>query len=409
MMVQPALFAPTRLTVTDITRYLRQVLESDEILRDVWVRGEISNLSRPASGHIYFTLKDENAALRCVMWKTMAGRLRLEMRNGLEVDVHGSFGLYERDGIYQLYADSIRQTGEGALYQEFLRVKASLEAEGLFDEERKRPLPEMPTCIGIVTSPTGAALQDVLNTLRQRYRLAEIVLSPTTVQGDEAPRQIMRAIENLNEMVHPDVILVVRGGGSLEDLWAFNDEDVVRAIANSEVPIVTGIGHETDFTLSDFAADLRAPTPTGAAVLATPDSAEIAGGLAEINRILASSLEDLVLGLRVNLENNKNLLRRSSPGWMVSNARQRLDEQSGRLIQSLTHQQAMKKSSTSGLSGKLASLNPMAVLERGYAVVFHPDGQVVRSVNQIETGLEIQVKVSDGKFTAQVGKTISQK
>jgi exodeoxyribonuclease VII large subunit len=407
-MVQPALFAPARLSVTDITRYLRQVLESDEILRDAWVRGEISNLSRPASGHIYFTLKDENAALRCVMWKTTAGRLRLEMRNGLEVDVHGSFGLYERDGVYQLYADAVRQTGEGALYQEFLRLKASLEAEGLFDEERKRPLPGMPTRIGIVTSPTGAALQDVLNTLRQRYRLAEIVLSPTTVQGEEAPRQIMRAIENLNEIVHPDVILVVRGGGSLEDLWAFNDEDVVRAIAHSEAPVVTGIGHETDFTLSDFAADVRAPTPTGAAVMATPDSAEIAGGLAEINRILASSLEDMVLSLRVDLENNKNLLRRSSPGWMVANARQRLDEQNSRLFQSLAHQLAMKKSSTSGLYGKLASLNPLAVLERGYAVVFRPDGQVVRSINQVEAGLEIQVRVSDGKFNAQVGKAISQ-
>ncbi|MHC1782755.1 MAG: exodeoxyribonuclease VII large subunit [Anaerolineaceae bacterium] len=402
-MLQPTLFSTVSLTVTDITRYLRQVLESDEILRDVWVRGEVSNLSRPASGHIYFTLKDINASLRCVMWKTSALKLRVDLRNGLEVDVHGNFSLYERDGVYQLYADNIRYTGEGALYQQFLELKASLEAEGLFDEARKRTLPDLPAVIGVVTSATGAALQDVLNTLRQRYTLAEVVIAPATVQGDEAPRQVVRAIETLNRKAKPDVILVVRGGGSLEDLWAFNDPDVVRAIAASAAPIVTGIGHETDFTLADFAADLRAPTPTGAAALATPESSEILAGLLEIKRILASAMEDLVNGLRTDLVNSENLLRRSAPVWMVANARQRLDQQSSRLNQAVMYGLNLKKNSMKGLEARLGSLSPLEVLKRGYAVVFDREGRVVRSRLQVSPGADIRVKVSDGEFEARVG------
>jgi exodeoxyribonuclease VII large subunit len=406
-MFQPTLFSAVSLTVTDITRYLRQVLESDEILRDVWVRGEISNLSKPASGHVYFTLKDQNASLKCVMWKTAAWKLRLDLRNGLEVDVHGNFSLYERDGVYQLYADIIRHNGEGELYQQFLELKAALEAEGLFDLERKRPLPPMPVVIGVVTSATGAALQDVLNTLRGRYRLAEIVISPATVQGEEAPRQIVKALDRLNRQVRPDVILVVRGGGSLEDLWAFNDADVVRAIASSEAPVVTGIGHETDFTLADFAADLRAPTPTGAAMLATPDGAEIAADLAEIKLMLASNLEDCVGELRGNLDNMRNLLRRSAPAWMVSNARQRLDEQFARLEQGMTNGIHFKKNTLAGMNGRLASLNPLAVLKRGYAVVFKEDGRIVRSTSDVKAGDNLSIRVSDGVFTARAGKSKS--
>lgn len=401
-MFQPTLLSATSLSVTDITRYLRQVLESDEILRDVWVRGEISNLSRPASGHIYFTLKDANAALRCVMWKTSAWRLRLEMRNGLEVDVHGSFSLYERDGQYQLYADSIKAIGEGALYQEFLALKDALEAEGLFDEDRKRPLPPMPAVIGVVTSATGAALQDVLNTLRQRYRLAEIVVAPSMVQGDEAPAQIVRAIDALNRKAHPDVILVVRGGGSLEDLWAFNDPEVVRAIVRSEAPVVTGIGHETDFTLSDFAADMRAPTPTGAAALATPDGSDIAASLEETGRVLESAMESYLDGLQTDFQNLYGLLRRSAPAWMVANSRQRLDEYSNRLSQSLVYGLNLQKSRLAGFEARLVSLNPLEVLKRGYAVVFRNDGRAVRSMSDVTRGSDIRVRVSDGEFDANV-------
>src|SRR5512134_40116 len=223
--MQPTLFATQQWTVSRLTFHIRKLLEEDEVLQDVWVLGEISNLSRPASGHVYFTLKDSSAALKCVMWKTSATRLRLGLRDGTEVEVHGRIGVYEVSGQYQLYADVIRPVGEGALYQEFLRLKAMLEAEGLFDEERKRPIPELPRRIGIVTSATGAALRDMLNILRRRLPPAEVILAPSPVQGPEAPPALVAALAALNRH-KPDVILLARGGGSIEDLWAFNDERV---------------------------------------------------------------------------------------------------------------------------------------------------------------------------------------
>src|SRR5574342_497574 len=266
--MQPTLFSTQQWTVSRLTLYIRRLLEENETLQDVWVQGEISNLSRPASGHIYFTLKDASAALKCVMWTTSAMRLTLALQDGKAVEVHGKVGVYEVSGQYQLYADQIRPVGEGALYQEFLRLKAMLEAEGLFAPERKRPIPMFPHMIGIVTSATGAALRDIINILRRRLPLVEVILAPSPVQGIEAPPALVEAIRLLNDRL-PDVILLARGGGSIEDLWAFNDERVVRAVAMSEVPIICGVGHETDFTLCDFAADVRAPTPTAAAELAT--------------------------------------------------------------------------------------------------------------------------------------------
>src|SRR6266540_260036 len=269
--MQPSLFpaaVPQTFTVSKLTFLIRKLLEENEVLQDVWVQGEISNLSRPASGHVYFTLKDSSAALKCVMWKTSAARLRIPLQDGKAVEVHGKIGVYEVSGQYQLYADQIRPVGEGALYQEFMRLKAMLEVEGLFAPERKRPIPMFPQKIGIVTSATGAALRDMLNILRRRLPLVQVILAPSPVQGIEAPPALVKAIQALN-LQSPDIILLARGGGSIEDLWAFNDERVVRAVASSSIPIICGVGHETDFTLSDFAADLRAPTPTAAAELAT--------------------------------------------------------------------------------------------------------------------------------------------
>src|SRR6266542_5963010 len=286
--MQPTLFPQSaqQWTVSKLTFYIRKLLEENETLQDVWVQGELSNLSRPASGHVYFTLKDSSAALKCVMWKTSAMRLGIPLQDGKQVEVHGKIGIYEVSGQYQLYADQIRSVGEGALYQEFLRLKAMLEAEGLFAPERKRPIPMFPRRIGIVTSATGAALRDMLNTLRRRLPLVEVILAPSPVQGIEAPPALIKAIQSLNDQ-RPDVILIARGGGSIEDLWAFNDERVVRAVAMSEVPIISGVGHETDFTLCDFAADLRAPTPTAAAELAT---------------------QITILDLRAELQNSQNRL-----------------------------------------------------------------------------------------------------
>src|SRR5512134_3147853 len=316
--MQPTLFSTQQWTVSKLTFYIRKLLEENEVLQDVWVQGEISNLSRPASGHVYFTLKDASAALKCVMWKTSASRLGIALQDGMEVEVHGKVGVYEVSGQYQLYADQIRPVGEGALYQEFMRLKAMLEAEGLFAPERKRPIPMFPQTIGIVTSATGAALRDMLNTLRRRLPLVQVILAPSPVQGVEAPPALVKAIQSLNrqspDQPFPDVILLARCGGSIEDLWAFNDERVVRAVAASNVPIICGVGHETDFTLCDFAADLRAPTPTAAAELATQITIQdLAAAVSNLQSLMITRALDLITAKRSKLASLTSQLRYLSP------------------------------------------------------------------------------------------------
>lgn len=402
-MLQPSLFAPQTLTVSDLTRYLRALLESDPVLQDLWVMGEVSNLSRPGSGHIYFTLKDDRSALRCVIWRTAAQRMGHLLQNGLAVEAHGEISLYERDGNYQLYIDALRPAGEGALYREFLRLKARLEAEGLFDAERKRSLPDRPTRIGIVTSPTGAALQDMLNTIRRRWVLADVLVSPCAVQGAEAPGEIVAALNRLALLPEPPhVILIARGGGSLEDLWAFNDEQVVRAIANSPIPTITGIGHETDFTLADFAADQRAPTPTGAAEMATPDSAGERQALMQADRWLTDAYLQAVQSLRASWLALQNRLDRLNPRAGIRNEQQRVDGLAERLRLAASHGMELRHSRLVGLASRLEALNPLAILERGYAVVTTEAGQVVRRPVDVQAGQPLVVRVADGKFGVQV-------
>ena len=272
-MEQLSLFqsSQTPFSVSEVNAYLRELMESDEVLQDLWVQGEVSNLSRPKSGHLYFTIKDANASLRCVMWRNQVTRLTYVPQDGDAVEAHGGISVYEAGGQYQLYADQIRPAGEGLLYQEFNRLKEKLEAEGLFDIERKRPIPFLPKIIGIVTSPTGAAVKDMLDTIRRRYPRVAVVISPTAVQGDSAPAEILTALERLNQHTQPDVIRVGRGGGSIEDLWTFNEESVARAVFDSNVPVVNAVGHEVDYTICDFVADLRAPTPSAAAEMIFPD------------------------------------------------------------------------------------------------------------------------------------------
>lgn len=396
--MQPTLFSQSaQWTVSKLTFYIRKLLEEDEILQDVWVQGEISNLSRPASGHIYFTLKDSSAALRCVMWKTSAVRLRLPLQDGKAVEVHGRIGLYEVNGQYQLYADQIRPVGEGALYQEFMRLKAMLETEGLFAPERKRPIPMFPKTIGIVTSATGAALRDMLNTLRRRLPLVEVILAPSPVQGVEAPPALVRAIQSLNYQL-PDVILLARGGGSIEDLWAFNDERVVRAVANSAVPVICGVGHETDFTLCDFAADLRAPTPTAAAELATQITMiDLRAAISSLRSRLTAATLNLLAEHKTSLSSLASKLRYVSPERRVQSGRQRVDELTRRARSSLFHQVQLHSAHIRGMQRRLQALNPMAVLGRGYAVVTRKnDDSVVSRVEQASD--EMRVRVSDGEF-----------
>lgn len=405
-MEQFSLFQPKNvLKVSQLTTYLRQLLESDPILQEVWVEGEISNFSQPASGHLYFTLKDGEAAIRCVMWRNAAQRMSFAPREGLAVQAHGSMGIYEVSGQVQLYVDALTPAGEGALYQEYLRLKAKLEAEGLFEEDRKRTPPWLPKVIGIVTSPTGAALQDMLNTLRRRYPVAEVVLAPTPVQGIDAPPGIVAALKRLNAEIQPDVILVGRGGGSIEDLWAFNDEAVVRAIAASEAPVISGVGHETDFTLTDFAADRRAPTPTAAAELATPDRAELLGLIAELGSRHTVLMREFLAGLHWEAAQQENTLKQISPAHRVDNYRQRLDEVQFRLEKSIQSRLDRAQLTLAHLTQSLHSLSPMAVLNRGYAIVTREDtGRVVKHANQLKMDEAIRIRVSEGSLTARISK-----
>jgi len=402
---QPSLFASVTWTVSRLTQHIRTLLESDVTLQDVWVQGEVSNLSSPASGHIYFTLKDADASLRCVMWKTDARRMTMPLQDGMEVEVHGRIGVYEPQGQYQFYSDIIRPLGEGVLYQEFLRLKAMLESEGLFEPERKRPIPELPRLIGIVTSATGAAFRDMLNTLRRRLPLVEVILVPSPVQGDEAPPKLVDALSLLDRF-QPDVILLARGGGSMEDLWSFNDERVVRAVADTSVPVISGVGHETDVTLCDFAADLRAPTPTAAAELATPITiADLEAYLQGMKTRLASSTLGLLAVHQTGLEASATRLHYASPLRRIQTGRQRLDEFARRGLSALKHRVMLDKSRLQGFDRRLEALNPLAVLGRGYAVVTRQvDGKLVSQVVQAKPGGGIQVRVSDGAFDAVVSK-----
>jgi exodeoxyribonuclease VII large subunit len=390
------------LSISDLTRHIRDLLESDELLQDVWVQGEVSNLSQPKSGHMYFTIKDSQASLKCVMWRNTVAQQVYIPTDGDAIEIHGSVSVYEASGQYQLYADAIRPAGEGALYQEFLRLKEKLETEGLFDPERKRPIPAWPEIIGVVTSPTGAALRDMLNTLRRRFPLVEIVLAPTTVQGEKAPAEIISALERLNRVVQPNVIIVARGGGSIEDLWAFNDEKVARAIAASEAPVISGIGHETDFTIADFTADLRAPTPTAAAELATPDQIELRAGLIDAAQYLAQQMAASLSAIRTTLDTSTNRLAMNSPMSRVQRDRQRLDELARRVELTITHRAELLRAGLGGLEQRLLALSPQGVLGRGYAFVSHPDGRGINTVKDVNKGDRLDVQVADGRFGVEV-------
>jgi exodeoxyribonuclease VII large subunit len=326
----------------------------------------------------------------------------------MAVTVHGKIGVYEVGGQYQLYADQIQPIGEGALYQQFLQLKSLLESEGLFDMDRKRLVPELPKRIGIVTSATGAAIKDMINTLQRRLPLAEVIFAPSPVQGEDAPTKLVDALASLNNLEpHPDVILLARGGGSIEDLWAFNDERVVRAVATSRVPIICGVGHETDFTLSDFAADLRAPTPTAAAELATQMTmADLVGNLQIYKHQLSNLLLTFINGQRSALSDLRDGQRFFSPYRRIQSDRQHLDDLARRANAGSVHRRALETSRLEGLGKRLDALNPLQVLARGYAVVtLLKDGVIVHKVEQARDG--IRIRVSDGEFDAKVIKRSS--
>lgn len=393
--------------VSQITAYIKELFDSDYALQDLWLEGEVSNYSRAASGHVYFTLKDEEAQIRCVMWRSQVERRAYLPQDGEAILAHGRISVYEAGGRYQFYVDDIQPAGAGLLYLQFEALKERLAAEGLFDTERKRPLPPFPRRLGVVTSPAAAALRDIVNVLRRRYPLVEVVLSPTLVQGDEAPSQIVAAIEALNEHTDVDAIIVARGGGSLEELWAFNDEQVARAIYASQVPVVTGVGHETDFTIADFVADVRAPTPSAAAEVAVPDRQELRGAVESWRERLAQLMWGRIEERRRALQYREQVLRRFSPQAQIDSYRQRIDDLMHSALAGLKHRLALARERLRTLDSRLQTLSPLATLERGYAIARHLDtGKVVRSITQVVAGDRLEVRVSDGQFESTVGHLV---
>lgn len=395
------------ITVSQLVGHVKSLLEVDPGLASVWVEGEVSNFKQAASGHCYFTLKDSRAVMPCVMWRNDALRLRRLPVDGEQVAIHGYVSLYEPQGKLQFYADRLDLAGLGRLYQELEALKATLAAEGLFEDARKRPLPTWPVRIGIVTSSKAAALRDILRTLAVRYPLVEVLLAPAAVQGVEAPAQIAAAIDLLNDWnygVEPiDVLIVGRGGGSIEELWAFNDERVVRAIAASAIPVISGVGHETDFTLADLVADVRAPTPTGAAALSVPDRQELAGQLPGLRNRMRAAAAARIERDRRQMAQTRRLLERLSPAVQLATRRQQVDDLNRRMARTTAHRLVVRRAELDGLRARLASLDPNAVLARGYAILQEPaSGAVITSVAQATPGALIRARVADGEFDVTV-------
>lgn len=390
-------------TVGELTERIKNLIESERALQDVWLAGEISNFARASSGHLYFTLKDSQAAINCVMWRSAAARLGWKPRQGDAVLAHGRVSVYAAQGRYQLYVDHLQPAGLGELHARFEALRERLRAEGLFDLERKRPLPAFPRVLGVVTSPQAAALRDVLQVLRRRYPLVRVLLAPTLVQGAQAPPQIVAALQTLDARDDVDTILLVRGGGSLEELWAFNDERVARAVAACRHPVLSGVGHETDFTIADFVADQRAPTPSAAAELAVPDQAELRERVVAGAGQLQASIERRLDRARRALQAQQRALQRLSPQDRVNAHRQQVDDLTGRAARALAHSLALYRSRLAGIEARLAALSPLATLERGYAIVRRADdGALVRSVKQVASGDALAIRVQDGEFSACV-------
>ena len=396
--------AQSFVSVTQLSRYMNEVLKTDEILQDIWVRGEISGCKTYPSGHCYFTLKDDEAQLPCVFFKY--ARLRTsapDLRDGMAIAANGHISFYERDGKLQLYVERVESLGDGALFLRFEQLKNRLQAEGLFDEERKRPLPSQPAVIGIVTSPQAAALRDMLRVLRNRYPLARVILSPAPVQGAEAPLAIANALDLLNVHGEAEVIIVGRGGGSIEELWAFNEEVVARAIARSRIPVISAVGHETDFTIADFVADHRASTPTAAASAAVPDIADCRASIQAYQADLSALIEDYFGEKRAELALAARDLQRLNPQFQLDRLRQRLDDATAHMQSRMEHMLTLRRERLRGVTMQLDALSPSHTVARGYAVVRRDaDQHIITSVQQAQPGDDLTIQVTDGHIHVKV-------
>ena len=390
------------LSVTQINLYIKEVISRDDILSDVLVKGELSNFKAHSSGHMYMSLKDESGVMRAVMFRSAAARLNFRPQNGMKVIAHGRVAVYERDGQYQLYIDDMQQEGQGDLYAAFEQLKKKLAAEGLFDPKHKKPLPKYPKKVGVVTAPTGAAIRDIINVLSRRFSYSDVVLYPVLVQGENSAASIVSTIEYFNATKLADVLIVGRGGGSIEDLWSFNEEVVARAIYNSRIPIVSAVGHEIDFTISDFVADLRAPTPSAAAELVVPSQIELNEKFNNVYRMLYRQAMQVIERGRMRVERCSDRPVFKNPVSKINDERQYLDSLSHMFETACKAALRTKRQELAEAAAKLNGLSPLGTLGRGYSLTKDDSGRVIRSVSQVNSGDMINVTVADGDFSARV-------
>ena len=391
------------LSVSQINTYLKSIIEDDINLRNIYISGEISNFTNHyRTGHLYFTLKDDKGAIKAVMFRQSASRLRFIPENGMQVLIRGSVGVYESGGVYQIYCDDMIPEGLGELTIAYEQLKAKLEDMGLFRAEHKKPIPEMPKKVGVITSPTGAALQDILSVLERRFPLAEVVFEGVQVQGDSAAPQIAAAIDKFSALRAADVLIVGRGGGSIEDLWAFNEEIVAMAIYNCDIPVISAVGHETDFTIADFVADLRAPTPSAAAELAVPDYRELLFSIDKTLDSLDDGINRAVDRYAVRLLQFKNILSGHSPEKTVTLYSQLLSACEEKIRLTIKNKIDFYENALLHYSGKLEAISPLKVLLRGYAIVEDENGLTVKSSGEIASGSKIKVKMHDGDIHCTV-------
>lgn len=397
------------LTVSQLNQFTKMMFDSNELLSDVYIKGEISNFVNHRMGHFYFSLKDEGSAIKAVMFRSSAARLPFIPENGMKVIIRGRVSVFERDGVYQLYAEDIQPDGIGSLYYAYEQLKAKLEAEGLFDASHKKPLPAFPKRVGIITSPTGAAIRDMTNIIGRRFPLSEMILYPALVQGERAPASLIEGLRHFSETASVDVIIIGRGGGSIEDLWAFNDERLARAVYASDIPVISAVGHESDFTICDFVADVRASTPSAAAELAVPEQSDVIMHLSNLSKRIA-----LLASGRVN-EGKKRLAETSSspalrsPQNFIDVKRMIMSGVLDRLDASVLALKSSKTALYKEKAASLAALNPLAVLARGYGVNYTHDGRILRSVDDVAVGDTLKGEIADGIIYSTVTKKESKR
>ena len=393
---------PEPLKVSELNGYIKNIIDGDEMLANVYIKGEISNFKRHYSGHLYFTLKDETSLIKCVMFKSYTNYLNFEPKDGMSVVILGSVSVFERDGVYQVYAKGMEPEGVGALYKAYEKLKAKLSEEGLFDEAHKKPIPILPRAIGVVTSKTGAVIRDIINVTTRRLPNVNIILYPAAVQGEGAAQTIVNGIKYFNKAKNVDTIIIGRGGGSLEDLWPFNEEITARAIYESEIPIISAVGHETDFTIADFVADLRAPTPSAAVELAVPDVLEVRWKLENINKRLANSLRKKVENVRIKYDNIKNSRALKNPYDALRQKMIVCDNLYKNIENNFSLKVKDRHIKLVGFIGRLENLSPLKTMLRGYSIVENLDGKVIKSVNDLSKNDEISIRLNDGKRKAKI-------